>query len=79
MDAENLPDPNEGVIVDLEQRSGDDDGGLISLPLFRVTGTSMDIQKLFEKLKEHDEPLGGENSFQPKSRGFGTQWKTRIG
>ena len=76
---ENLEDPNEGMIMDIEQRSGEEDDGLISLPLFRVTGTSMDIQKLFEKLKDNEEPLGGQNSFQPKSRAFGTQWKTRIG
>ena len=79
LDMENVENPNEGVVMNIEQKIGEGEDGLISLPLFRVTGTSMDIQNLFEKLKDNEEPLGGENSFQPKSRGFGTQWKTRIG
>ena len=66
--------------MNLEQRSGDGEmEALISLPLFRVTGTSMDIEQLYEKLQENDEPLGGANSYYQKPRGLGTQWKTRIG
>ena len=76
--------PYEGMNMDLEQRGG---GGnemqemdtLISLPLFRVTGTTMDIEKLYEKLQGNDQPLREVNSFEQKPRDFGAHWKTRIG
>ena len=66
------------LMMELENQL-DENGGLISLPLFRVSGTSMDIEKLFEKLKENDKPLGGENSYMPNPGPLSTQWKTRIG
>ena len=66
------------LLIDLENQM-DENGGQISLPLFRVSGTSLDIEKLFEKLKDNDKPLGGENSYQPNPRPLSTQWKTRIG
>ena len=66
------------LMIDLESQI-DENGGQISLPLFRVSGTSMDIEKLFEKLKDNEKPLGGGNSYEPYPRPLNTQWKTRIG
>ena len=66
------------LVLDLENQI-DENGGQISLPLFRVSGTSLDIEKLFEKLKENEKPLGGGNSYEPYPRPLNTQWKTRIG
>ena len=66
------------LVLDLESKL-DENGGQISLPLFRVSGTSMDIEKLFEKLQDNEKPLGGGNSYKPYPRPLNTQWKTRIG
>jgi len=66
------------LVLDLESKL-DENGGQISLPLFRVSGTSMDIEKLFEKLKDNEKPWGGGNSYEPYPRPLNTQWKTRIG
>ena len=79
LELQNTEDMNENMIMNLENRSGEDSDGLISLPLFRVTGTSMDIEKLVEKLQKNKQPLGGDVSYQQRPRAFGTQWKTRIG
>ena len=66
------------LLIDLENQM-DENGEQISVPLFRVSGTSLDIEKMLEKLSNNDKTLGGENSYQPKSRPLSTQWKTRIG
>ena len=74
----NSNDDGMKLMMNLENQF-DENGKLISLPLFRVSGTSMDIEKLFEELKENEEPLGGGNLFLPNPRPLSTQWKTRIG
>ena len=66
------------LLIDLENQM-DENGEQISVPLFRVSGTSLDIEKMLEKLNNNDKTLGGETSYQPKSRPLSTQWKTRIG
>ena len=55
-------------------------GGLISVPLFRITGTSMDIAKLYKQLHQNDPTkMGGKNSHRLKPTSFQGQWKVRIG
>ena len=77
---ENIDVPDKGMVMNLEQGSGDEMDALISLPLFRVSGTSMDMKKLYDKLHEKNNVVlkrGG--SYLAKSKGFGAQWKTRVG
>ena len=69
----------QDLLLSLENQQVGEDGALISLPLFRVTGTSMDIENLVEKLEDNTEPLGGENSHEPAPGPLQTQWKTRLG
>ena len=69
----------EGILKNVEEPNRNEMDALISLPLFRVSGTTMDIEKLYETLQENDKPFAGESSYQQKPRAFNTQWKTRIG
>ena len=72
--------------MNLEQGNGDETDPLISLPLFRVSGTSMDMKRLYDKHVEKKWDVDGKNpgtlkrlSYRPKSANFGAQWKTRVG
>ena len=73
-----IEDLNEGMIMDIKRKLGKEVAGLISLPLFRVTGTPMDIEQLYEQLQENNQALGGKVTHQPKPS-FETQWKIRMG
>ena len=65
--------------MDFKQRIANGLRGLISLPSFKITGTSMDIKQLYGQLQENDQHLRGKNSNRLKTRNLQTQWKTRIG
>ena len=72
-------DPNTGMIMNLVQGNGDETDPLISLPLFRVSGTSMDMKRLYDKLDGKNPGTLKRLSYRPKSTSFGAQWKTRVG
>ena len=74
-----IEDLNEGFMRGIKQRLRNEIEGLISFPLFRITGTSMDIDKLYKQLQQNDQPMEGKKSHRPKPTSFQGQWKTRIG
>ena len=74
-----LGEPYEELIINSEEKNRSEMDAFVPLPLFRATGTSMEIENLYKKLHENDQRLRGGNSYHQKPSTFETQWKTRIG
>ena len=63
--------------MDIKQRLRNEIRG-VSFPLFRITGTSMDIAKLYKQLQKNDQLVGEKISHSHKPTGLQGQQRFKL-